>query len=217
MILIPVKNLSYAKQRLASLLDQPMRTALAKAMLQDVLEAIYACPERPTAAVVTSDEFAVSAAREFGFEIIPDRDNRSESDAIAMATEICVRRGVESTLVIPADIPLVTASELERIMRSAPVEGSVLVSSADRRGSNAIWRKPAALFPLRFGSDSFRSHLAAARATRKPCRVLTLLGVGLDVDSASDLRALAASAGNTRAQRFVRELDLSELPRAASE
>jgi 2-phospho-L-lactate/phosphoenolpyruvate guanylyltransferase len=217
MILIPVKNLSHAKQRLASLLDQATRTALAQAMLQDVLEAVYACPDRPPVALVTSDEFALRAAKKFGFEIIPDEDNRSETDAIAMATEVCVTRGAENTMVIPADIPMAKPFELERIMRSAPVEGSVLVPSANRRGSNAVWRKPAALFPLRFGSDSFRPHLAAARATRKPCVVLTLPGIGLDVDSPSDLRALAALAGNTRAQRFVRELDLSELPCAASE
>ena len=36
MILIPVKNLKDAKQRLASVLDQPERTELARAMLADV-------------------------------------------------------------------------------------------------------------------------------------------------------------------------------------
>jgi 2-phospho-L-lactate/phosphoenolpyruvate guanylyltransferase len=217
MILVPVKNLAQAKQRLAALLDQATRTALAKAMLQDVLEAIHAWRERPPVALVTSDEFAANAARKFRFEIIPDEENRSETDAIAMATRVCARRGVESTLVIPADIPLLTPAELERIARSAPSEGSVLVPSHDHRGSNAVWRKPATLFPLRFGNDSFRPHLAAARATRKPCVVLTLPGIGLDVDGPADLRQLAAAPGDGHAQRLARQLDLSELPRAASE
>jgi len=39
MILIPVKDLSRAKQRLASLLDQSARTELAQVMLSDVLTA----------------------------------------------------------------------------------------------------------------------------------------------------------------------------------
>jgi hypothetical protein len=39
-ILIPVKNLSSAKQRLAAVLDQPARTALAQAMLHDVFAAL---------------------------------------------------------------------------------------------------------------------------------------------------------------------------------
>jgi 2-phospho-L-lactate guanylyltransferase (CobY/MobA/RfbA family) len=43
MILIPVKNLANAKQRLASILDQPTRTELAQAMLFDVLHAVRQC------------------------------------------------------------------------------------------------------------------------------------------------------------------------------
>jgi hypothetical protein len=38
-ILVPIKNTSGAKQRLASLLDQQSRTRLAQAMLHDVLSA----------------------------------------------------------------------------------------------------------------------------------------------------------------------------------
>ena len=41
MILVPVKSLANAKQRLASLLDQPTRTKLAQAMLFDVLETLH--------------------------------------------------------------------------------------------------------------------------------------------------------------------------------
>ena len=40
MILIPVKNLKEAKQRLASVLSQAERTELARAMLQDVTAAL---------------------------------------------------------------------------------------------------------------------------------------------------------------------------------
>ena len=49
----------------------------------------------------------------------------------------------------------------------APDEGSVLVPAADGRGTNAAFRRPANLFPLRFGNDSFKPHLAAAQATGK--------------------------------------------------
>ena len=57
MILIPVKNLDTAKQRLASVLDQPARTALAQVMLQDVLARLAEWTQRPAVAVVTSDPF----------------------------------------------------------------------------------------------------------------------------------------------------------------
>jgi 2-phospho-L-lactate guanylyltransferase len=217
MILVPVKNLSNAKQRLAALLDQFARTALAQAMLLDVLDAIHAWPNRPGVALVTGDDFAAGCARKHGFEIIPDHVNRSETDAIEIATQICTERGAASTLVLPADIPLLQPAELEQILQAAPSEGSVLVPSADGRGTNAAWRSPAALFLLRFGNDSFKPHLAAARATRKPCMVLSLPGIGLDIDNPADLHQLAATPGETRAQRFARQLDLSELSSAASQ
>ncbi|MFZ0279720.1 MAG: 2-phospho-L-lactate guanylyltransferase [Candidatus Sulfotelmatobacter sp.] len=208
MILIPVKNLSAAKQRLAAVLDQPARTELAQAMLHDVVATLAAWPRRPACALVTGDPFAVDLARQYNFEIIPDPANPGETGAIEMATNICVARGIDSTLVIPADIPLIQASELEEILKRAPEEGSVLAPAGDGRGTNAVFRRPADLFPLRFGNDSFKPHLAAAQATGKPCIVLQLLGIGVDVDNPEDLQRLLAHPGETRTQSLLRRWSL---------
>jgi 2-phospho-L-lactate/phosphoenolpyruvate guanylyltransferase len=216
-ILIPVKSLANAKQRLASVLDQPTRTKLAQAMLFDVLETLGTWQSRPAVSVVTCDPFALEVAKRFEFQIIPDKANRSETDAIEMATYFCESRSVDSTLVIPGDIPLIQVAELQQILEAAPTEGSVLVPAADGRGTNAAWRRPAGLFPLRFGNDSFKPHLAAARATQKPCVVLQLQGIALDVDNPADLRRLAEAPGETRAQRLARQWDLTDLSRAANE
>jgi 2-phospho-L-lactate/phosphoenolpyruvate guanylyltransferase len=204
-ILIPIKNTPTAKQRLAPVLDQPSRTALAQAMLYDVLTAVHNWKDRPPVAVVTSDPYALTLAKDYGFEVIPDPDNPGETGAIEMATRICVERGIESTLVIPADIPLIEAWELEEILKHAPAEGSVLVPAADGRGTNAAFRRPADLFPLRFGNDSFKPHHAAAQATGKPCIVLNFAGIAVDVDNPEDLERLIALPGETRAQRMARE------------
>jgi 2-phospho-L-lactate guanylyltransferase len=217
MILVPVKNLAHAKQRLAPLLDASARTKLAQAMLFDVLETLAACSNRPQVSLVTSDAFATDAARHFKFEVIPDHSNRSETDAIEMSTKLCESRGIDHTLVIPGDIPLIQPSELEMIFQSAPSQGSVLVPSADGRGTNAVWRSPAGVFRLRFGNDSFKPHFAAARMTKKPCVVLSLPGIALDVDCPSDLQQLAASPGDTRAQRLARQWELLDLALAANQ
>jgi len=217
MILIPVKNLATAKQRLASVIDQAARTELAQAMLRDVFEVLGTWVDRPEVSVVTSDAFAIDLERQFDFQVIADNANRGETEAIAMATRICQTRGLDSTLVIPGDVPLIQVWELEKILETAPSEGSVLVPSADRRGTNAVWRRPAGLFPLQFGNDSFRPHLAAARASHKPCVVLTLPGIALDIDNPSDLRQLTEAPGETRSQRLARQWDLTNLPLAANE
>lgn len=204
MILIPVKNLSAAKQRLAAVLDQPARTELAHTMLHDVVTALAGWPRRPACALVTGDPYALDLARQYDFEIIPDPANPGETGAIEMATRLCVERGIDNTLVIPADIPLIHATELDQIFAVAPDEGSVLVPAADGRGTNAAFRRPANLFPLRFGNDSFKPHLAAAQATGKSCQVLQLPGIAVDVDNPDDFQLLLSRAGETRTQSLVR-------------
>lgn len=204
MILIPVKNLSGAKQRLASALDQTARTELAQAMLHDVVTAVAAWAGRPAAALVTGDPFAIDLARKYDFEIIADAANPGETGAIEMATRTCIERGLKETLVIPADIPLIRTFELQQIFEHAPAKGSVLVPAADGRGTNAVLRRPADLFPLRFGNDSFKPHLAAAQATGTPCRVLHLPGIALDIDGPQDLWKLVAASGEAHAQSLVR-------------
>ena len=204
MILIPVKNLSAAKQRLAAVLDQPARTELAQTMLHDVVTTLAAWPRRPACTLVTGDPFAIELARQYDFEIIPDCENPGETGAIDMATRLCEARGIESTLVLPADIPLIQASELEEIFTQAPIEGTVLAPAADGRGTNAAFRRPANLFPLRFGNDSFNPHLAAAQGTGKPCVVLQLPRLAVDVDNPEDLQQLLAHSGETGTQRLIR-------------
>ena len=203
MILIPVKNLATAKQRLAPILPQGMRAELAQAMLQDVLAAV-ADFAGDDVSLVTSDPLAIEMAASHGFEIIRDDANVSETDAIAMATGVCEDRGIEATTVIPADIPMIEAAELAAVYRNAPEVGSVLVPAHDQRGTNAILRRPAALFPLRFGNDSFLPHLAAAKATNGPCVVLSFPGIGLDVDTPEDLRRLAGRDGKNKSQELAR-------------
>jgi 2-phospho-L-lactate guanylyltransferase len=170
--------------------------------------ALVAWQGRPACALVTGDPFANELARQYDFEVIPDPKNPGETGAIEMATELCVARGEGNTLIIPADIPLIRAEEVEQIFSQSPAEGSVLAPASDGRGTNAVFRRPANLFPLRFGNDSFKPHLAAAQATGKPCIVLHFPGIGLDIDNPSDLFDLIAHAGDTRSQRLLREWKL---------
>src|SRR5687767_11447564 len=127
MLLIPVKNFENSKQRLSPALTPDERRELAIAMLHDVLNAVAQWHSRPPVALVTSDPIATAAAREHSFDVIRDDANRSESDAIALATRVAVERGRVETLVVPADIPLVTAAELERVYVAAPERGVVIV------------------------------------------------------------------------------------------
>jgi 2-phospho-L-lactate guanylyltransferase len=180
----------------------------------DVVRATSACEVK--VALVTSDPFALHVAAHLGLEIIRDASNLSQTDAIETATRICEERGLESTLVIPADIPLIEADDIRMIYENAPERGSVLVPAADNRGTNAVLRSPAALFPLRFGNDSFLPHHAAAQATNNPCVVLSLPRIALDIDNPEDLRELARAPGEKRSQVLARRLGFAGETRIAS-
>ena len=210
MILVPVKHLETSKQRLSPLLTPPERFALAEAMLQDVLAALAMCKQRAHVALVSGDARAHALARHHGFGIIDDPDDPGETGAIEMAVRAAIERGAEFTLVVPADIPLMTAGELDQIFAAAPRAGTVLASSASGRGTNAVLQRPPGLFPLRFGNDSFIPHLAAARATGKPVAVLKLARIAVDIDEPADLLDLLAIPADTRSQRLLKSWRISE-------
>ena len=203
-LLIPVKNLTNAKQRLGEALDHARRSQLAEAMLRDVLTAAAGVTGRFDVYLVTGDAHAQNMAAEFNFGVIEDTRNESETAAIEMATAWCARQGYDTTVVVPGDIPLITAAELHSVLDAAPAEGAVFVPAYDRRGSNCILRRPAAIIPLGFGNDSFLPHCEAMKQTGKPLIILEMPGIGLDIDNPHELELLVQREGDTHAQRLLR-------------
>ena len=208
-LLIPVKNLTNAKQRLGEALDQTQRAQLAEAMLRDVMTAAAGVTDRLDVYLVTGDMRAQTMAAEFNFGVIEDTRNESETAAIEMATAWCERHAYDTTVVVPGDIPLITSAELHRVLDAAPAEGAVFVPAYDRRGSNCILRRPASIIPLRFGNDSFLPHCEAMKQTGKPLIILEMPGIGLDIDNPHELELLTQRQGDTHAQRLLRSWGLA--------
>lgn len=217
MILIPVKNLANAKQRLSAVLNPEQRNALACAMLEDVLDAVAEGRHGQPAALVTGDSFALQLAKQHCLQVIEDRQNLGETAAIEMATAEAVARGANFTLVLPGDIPLMQPEELATVLASAPARGCVLVPSHDRRGTNAVLRRPCDLFPVRFGNDSFLPHLASAQTTSAEVVVLQLAGIALDIDHPADLLQLMAAGKGTRSERVLAQWGVPEALRKCSD
>src|SRR5437763_13821815 len=92
-ILVPVKNLAGAKQRLAEVLTAEQRRSLAEAMLRDVLEALAQLDQPESVSIVTGDAVATAVASEYGFEVIADNENAGETAAIALATDVTASEG----------------------------------------------------------------------------------------------------------------------------
>jgi 2-phospho-L-lactate guanylyltransferase len=179
-------------------------------MLRDVMLAASGVRSRIDVALVTGDLRAKELAAEFGFLVIEDMRNESETAAIEMATAWSEARDYDTTIVIPGDIPLARAEELHQVLDAAPDQGAVFVPAYDRRGSNCILRRPGSVIPLRFGNDSFIPHCEAMRKTGKPLIILEMPGIGLDIDNPHELDLLLAREGDTNTQRLLRSWNFTQ-------
>ncbi len=192
-VLIPVKDLSRAKQRLAPILSQSDRTSLAIAMMEDVFSVVDAARGLDAVFVVSNYGPALERARNLHWVLFRERRQFSESDSVDCASQACAARGVKALLRLPIDIPLLRSSDVAAVLAAAgPAPASVLVPSRDGSGTNAILRTPPGLFRSQFGPGSMRKHLAGAAVRGALVCVLRNPRIELDVDDAEDLRLLAA-------------------------
>jgi 2-phospho-L-lactate guanylyltransferase len=187
-ILIPIKDLTRAKQRLALLMTQEERTRLAWAMLETTFAAAAGARNVDRIAVVTLYEPAIELARKYGMELIAETEQISESASVDFGSKEAKKRGATAVLRLPIDLPLITAADIETIFdHDGEAPSIVIVPSRDGTGTNAILRRPPDLFPSHFGPGSLAKHLAEASAAKASCRVIELHRVALDIDDPSDV------------------------------
>ena len=201
---VPVKNLGNAKQRLAGVLDQPTRTTLFRAMLEDVLEALAGATSLAGILLVTRDEEAIALAERYRAECLIEPENRGHTAAVEFGAGVLAARSAGALLQVPGDIPCVTADEIDAVVDAhGPAPAVTIAPSRDYRGSNAVLCSPPDVFPFRFGDDSFHPHLDAARAIGIEPTVVERAGIGLDIDTPDDLETFLASPSDTRAYRLL--------------
>jgi|SRR5438874_6570871 len=199
---VPVKDLVNAKQRLIPALSAGERAALAAAMLEDVLRAL-ALARLDRVWVVTRDAAVVALAQACGAEPLNEDANRGHTAAVVRAQAEAVRVGARVFLTVPGDVPCVSADEIARLAAAAAPNRPAFAPSRSGLGTNGAALTPPDAMPLTFGEPSFDNHLAAARARGLEPRVLSLAGLGLDVDAPDDLAALIAAPAATASARLV--------------
>ncbi|MBI4607770.1 MAG: 2-phospho-L-lactate guanylyltransferase [Candidatus Rokubacteria bacterium] len=201
---IPAKDLENAKQRLVPVLSPDERRALARAMLEDVLEAVTAA-DLSSVLVVTRDPEVIALVRAFPVTVLEEPENRGHTEAVALARGFAAERGAERFLTVPGDVPQVTPQEITALAEAVPSRpGVAFVPSRSGFGTNGAVLSPPDVMALKFGEPSFPNHLFAARRRGLDPVVLRFPGLGLDIDGPEDLRALLESERQTRSWRLVR-------------
>lgn len=213
-ILIPVKSLPRAKQRLAGLLTRKERAGLARVMMEHLFAEVAKARGYDGVAVVTLCRSTMGIARQLGFEVIPEDRQVSESASIDYGSSVLRRRGVRAVLRLPIDLPLISADDIEMLMARLSAfrrdRGAIIVPSRDETGTNALGRTPPDLFPSHFGPQSLAWHLAEARDKKIPCDLVYLPRVACDLDDPEDLAFLLHSGRGGGTLDYLKQLRLEE-------
>ncbi|HVH72178.1 MAG TPA: 2-phospho-L-lactate guanylyltransferase [Candidatus Dormibacteraeota bacterium] len=206
-LLLPVKDLRNAKQRLAGVLTPEERFGLGQAMLADTIRAIEGVRQADKIFVITNYQPVMDIAEENAWVILREDRQISESHAVDFASRVCEERGVTGLLRVPLDVPLVQPSDIDELLTiECGKPGLVIVPSRDGTGTNAIFRTPPALFPSHFGEGSFAKHLAEAKRAAAQVFIRSNSRLELDVDDEADLGALLEhNLTGTETGRWLRE------------
>ena len=203
---IPVKNISQAKQRLAPSLKEEERKHLFSAMLEDVLSVVVKIHFFEKIILATNCQNAISIAKSYGVSVLTTGPDRGLNQAAIESANFLEGKGVKGMFLIPADIPLVTDKEIYSVLETHPPAPSVsIIPSQNKSGSNCLVLTPPYIMPPSFGKESFVRHKEIAQKRGLRVNSIELTGFGLDIDTPEDLSDLILNKGNTKSQKYLRK------------
>lgn len=207
--LVPLRGLEDAKTRLGGELDAEERRELVIEMASRTLAAARDAGAITGTVLVTADPAAADLAHTFGaraiVQLLPGLNA-----ALREARGVAVEAGATAVLIIPIDLPAVSAEALDALIAAAATVAAgpdggldadrpVVLAVPDRHGSgtNALFLSPPRIIEPLFGEASFAAHRAAAHAAG--ARFVTVGGpLTLDVDTAADLLVAETTGGRQR-------------------
>ena len=205
--IIPVKKLDFAKLRLSNFLNKEERIDLSIFMLHDVLKSIASSDEIESTIVVTPEQEAVNLAKSFGFSTILEKEQRGVNFAVNIANEYCLNNGASSTIIVPADIPLIKPEDIEKIVDSSRNDQSVVIIPSKRMdGTNALLRSPPDVIKTSYDSSSYTVHKKYASEQKIPISILKLYSVMLDLDLPEDLKEFMSKESETQTYKFLSKI-----------
>jgi len=208
---VPVKLFAHTKRRLMPVLSCDERTTLTRAMLKDVLSALMRASCLAGVIIVTGERSAAAMARAAGAVVMNDGENTGMNAAVAQGARRLAELRRSGMLAIPADVPWITAADVEAIALAHRAAPSVTLVPASRdAGTNALACSPPLAISCHFGEHSLRKHREAARGEGITAGLLHLERVGHDIDRPDDLAEFLLRPSPTQSYAYLISSGIAE-------
>lgn len=183
--LIAIKERLRCKTRLSEALTPSARLQLVREMLTAVLSAARGAQTVRQIIVVSPERDSVPAE-------VPVLADTGEclNGALTQAHRVLREFGCREVVILPADLPTITAAEIDGLVRAGRTGGFAIAPDAADVGTNALCLVSADPFNFQFGPDSKRLHLQEGERMGLGSQVVRLPGLQFDVDSPADLNRL---------------------------
>ncbi|MHA1267377.1 MAG: 2-phospho-L-lactate guanylyltransferase [Candidatus Helarchaeota archaeon] len=189
--IIPIKSLRTGKKRLQSVLTPSERQTLILTLLQDVLNAATCSKFSNTTLIVTSDLELIKQIKKLAYPnlaFLQEKSAQGTYQAVQYALKWCSKHPITSILIIPADIPLIQANEIDDLIALGRSQNSiVLIPSVRKDGTNAFFQPFPSNVKVWYGPESFKKNLEYLSKNKLPHIILNKSSFALDIDLKEDL------------------------------
>ncbi len=191
--IVPVKPLRRGKSRLAHTLNEDERAELNSQLLKHTIETLKETAKVEAILVVSRDPKALAIAHDLGARTIREDGAPDLNTALKRATAVAKMYTTNGVLILPADLPLISKEDIEKLIDTAKGHQRVVVITPDRHknGTNALLVSPSGIINYDYGEKSFERHCQLAREAGAHLEVCELASIELDLDLPEDLELVA--------------------------
>ena len=191
--IVPVKPFRRGKSRLADTLNEDERAELNSQLLKHTLETLKETPRVEETLVVSRDPKALAIANDLDARTIREDGSPELNTALKRATAVAQMYTTNGVLILPADLPLISREDIEKIIAQADKHKRVVVIVPDRHknGTNALLVSPSGIIEYDYGENSFDRHCKRAREAGAHLEICELPSIELDLDLPEDLELVA--------------------------
>jgi 2-phospho-L-lactate guanylyltransferase len=175
-------------------MSKPIRAATARALLSHTLDTLATCKLQAATCVISRDMTALDLAQRQHAVALAENESGLNA-ALNQAREWAMLHGAQAIFILPADLPLLTASDIITMLELLRESRSVVIAPDVRgEGTNALLLRPPDALSFAFGPQSFGEHCAQAETSRLVLHVYRSPTVAFDLDTPADLKQLALDA-----------------------